>query len=194
RDTALEALDLVEVEYEELPAVLTLDEALAPDPPLVHEVPPEAGQTFADVIVNREAGANVCNSFRLRRGGVEQGFADADHVFEHVFTSPAVQHVPLETHACVADVRDNRIEIHAGTQIPYMLRSQLAEIFGLPASAVRVVVPILGGAYGAKCYPSIEPIAACLSLAARPPGRLRAAPPGRVGPEPQPPRRRPAET
>ena len=172
RDVALEALDLVEVEYEELPAVFDVGEALADGAALVHDDPPAPGPTFADVILHSGEGTNVCNSFRLRRGDVEQGFAEADRIFEHVFTSPAVQHVPLEPHCCVADVRAGRITIHAGTQIPYMLRSQLAEIFGLPASAVRVIVPQLGGGYGAKCYPNIEPIAAVLSLAAGRPVRL----------------------
>ncbi len=172
RDQAVAALELVEVEYEELPGVFTLDDALAPGATLVHDEPPAPGPTFADVILRSGEGTNLCNAFRLRRGDVERGFAEAAHVFEHVFTSPAVQHVPLEPHCCVADVRPGRIVIHAGTQIPYMVRSQLAEIFGLPVSAVRVIVPLLGGGYGAKCYPNIEPIAACLSLAARRPVRL----------------------
>jgi CO/xanthine dehydrogenase Mo-binding subunit len=172
RDAALEAIDLVEIEYDELPGVFTLDDALASGAPLVHEEPPASGPTFADVILHSGEGTNLCNSFRLRRGDVEQGFAEAAHVFEHVFTSPAVQHVPLEPHCCVADARPDRIVIYAGTQIPYMVRSQLAEIFGLPVSAVRVIVPLLGGGYGAKCYPNIEPIAACLSLVARRPVRL----------------------
>jgi CO/xanthine dehydrogenase Mo-binding subunit len=172
RDAAFAAIDLIEIEYEELPGVFTLDDALALDAPLVHEEPPASGPTFADVILHTGEGTNLCNSFRLRRGDVERGFAEAAHVFEHVFTSPAVQHVPLEPHCCVADVRPGRIVVHAGTQIPYILRSQLAEIFGLPVSAVRVIVPLLGGAYGAKCYPNIEPMAACLSLVARRPVRL----------------------
>jgi CO/xanthine dehydrogenase Mo-binding subunit len=175
RDDALAALELVEVELEELPGVFTIDDALAADAALVHEEPPAPGPTFADVILHNGGGSNLCNSFRLRRGDIEQGFAEAAHVFEHVFTSPAVQHVPLEPHCCVADVRPGRIVIHAGTQIPYMVRSQLAEIFGLPVSAVRVIVPLLGGGYGAKCYPNIEPIAACLSLVARRPVRLALA-------------------
>jgi CO/xanthine dehydrogenase Mo-binding subunit len=172
RETALAALDLVEIEYEELPAVFDVEEALADGSPLVHDEPPAPGPTFADVILHSGEGTNVCNSFRLRRGEVEQGFAEAEHVFEHVFTSPAVQHVPLESHCCVADVRTGRVTMHSGTQIPYMLRSQLAEIFGLPAAAVRVIVPQLGGGFGAKCYPNIEPIAAVLSLVARRPVRL----------------------
>jgi CO/xanthine dehydrogenase Mo-binding subunit len=171
-DTAQEALDLVEVHYDELPAVFGVEQALAEGAPLVHEEPPDLGATFADVVINVEESSNVCNAFRLRRGDVEAGFAEADHVFEDVFSSPATQHVPLETHACVASVEGGRITIWAGTQIPYVLRAQLAEIFRVPASAVRVVVGNLGGGYGAKCYPSIEPIAAALSLVARRPVRL----------------------
>ena len=170
-DTAQEALSLIDVEYEELPAVFSLDEALAEDAPEIHPGPPRTGQTFPDVIVNPQGG-NVCNHFKLRKGDVEAGFAEADHVFEDVFTSPAVQHVPLETHACIAQVSNGQITVWAGAQIPFVIRSQLAEIFRVPASRVRVIVPTLGGGYGAKCYPKIEPIAAVLAAAAKRPVKL----------------------
>ncbi len=172
RDTALEAISLIDVEYEELPAVLDIDAAIADGAPLVHEEPPSAGATFADVIVNASGGTNICNTFRLRHGDVEAGFAEADEVFEDVVSSPAVQHVPLETHACVARIDGDGVTVWATSQIPFMLRSQLAEILDLPASKVRVIVNTLGGGYGAKCYPSIEPIAVALALASRRPVRL----------------------
>jgi len=171
-DTAREALLHVDVEYEELPPVLTIDDALADDAPLLHEGQPKLGATFADIIVNAEGGSNICNQFRLRKGDVDAGLAEADHVFEDVLESPAVQHVPLETHAVVADMTADGLTVWATTQIPFMLRSQLAEVFGLPASRVRVIVRSLGGGYGAKCYPCIEPIAAVLSKASRRPVRL----------------------
>lgn len=171
-DAAQEAIDLIDVEYEELPAVFTLEEALADDAPLVHDEPPRTGRTFADVIVDAKPGTNICNQFRLRKGDIDAGFAEADEIFEHVFTSPPVQHVPLETHACVADVRGGRVTVWVGAQIPFVIRSQLAEIFRLPQNRVRVVVPTLGGGYGAKCYPKIEPVTAVLSQAAGRPVRL----------------------
>jgi CO/xanthine dehydrogenase Mo-binding subunit len=171
-DAAREALERIEVGYEELPPILSLDAALAEGAPLVHEEPPRAGATFADVIVDASDGGNVCNHFRLRKGDVERGLAASDHVFEDEFTSPAVQHVPLETHACVAHFGGAGLTVWATTQIPFMLRSQLAEIFRLPASRVRVIVSTLGGGYGAKCYPSIEPIAAVLARASGRPVRL----------------------
>jgi CO/xanthine dehydrogenase Mo-binding subunit len=171
-DAAREALTRIVVEYEELPAVLDVDEALADGAPLLHEGPPKVGATFADIIVDAAGGSNLCNHFRLRKGDIERGLDEADHVFEDVLTSPPVQHVPLETHACVAHFTADGLSVWATTQIPFMLRSQLAEVFGLSASRVRVVVRSLGGGYGAKCYPCIEPIAAVLSKASGRPVRL----------------------
>jgi CO/xanthine dehydrogenase Mo-binding subunit len=171
-DIAQDALDLIEVEYEELPAVFSLDDALADDAQVVHEEPPHPGPTFADIILHTGSGTNLCNHFKLRKGDVEAGFAEAVHVFEDVFTSPAVQHVPLETHAAVATHDGRQITIHVTSQIPFTLRSQLAEVFRLPLSQVRVIVPTLGGAYGAKCYPCIEPLTVLLALVTRRPVRL----------------------
>src|SRR5207302_274131 len=94
-DTAREALSLVEVEYEDLPAVFDPREALQSDAPLLFETPPATGGTFADIIINTSGTpTNLCNHFKLRKGDVEQGFAEADYVFEDTFSSPAVQHVP----------------------------------------------------------------------------------------------------
>ncbi len=171
-DAAQEALDLIEVEYEELPAVFTVEDALADGAALVHEEPPRTGQTFADLIIDAQGGTNVCNHFKLRKGDVEAGFAEADEIFEDVYTSPPVQHVPMETHVCVADVRDGQVTLWDSAQIPFVLRSQMAEIFGIPQTRVRVIVPTLGGGYGAKCYPKLEPVTAALSLVTRKPVRL----------------------
>lgn len=175
RETAQAALDLVDVEYDPLPAVFDFDDALAPDAPLVHPEPPASGATFADIIVHSEPGTNICNTFKLRKGDIEAGFAEADHIFEDTFTSPSVQHVPLETHCVVADAGGDDITIHATSQIPFMVRSQIAEIFSVPASRVRIVVGSLGGGFGGKCYPNIEPIAAVLSRVTRRPVRLHLA-------------------
>jgi CO/xanthine dehydrogenase Mo-binding subunit len=171
-DVAQEALALGQVEYEHLPAVFNEVEALTDGAPLVHESPPTAGATFADLVISNDGMPNVCNHFKLRKGDVERGFAEADVVYEDTFSSPAVQHVPLETHACVAQVEHGRVTVWATTQTPHILRAQLAEMFRLPVSAVRVVVPTLGGAYGAKCYPKIEPLTAVLAHVARRPVRL----------------------
>lgn len=171
-DAATDAADAVEIEYEDLPPVFSSRDALDEGAPLVHEEIPRAGPTFADININRSPGTNVCNQFKLRHGDVESGLRQADMVFEDTFTSPAVQHVPLETHVCIAEATGDRLTVWSTTQLPHILRAQLAEVFGLPLSHVRVIVSTLGGAYGAKCYPSIEPIVAALAYATRRPVRL----------------------
>jgi CO/xanthine dehydrogenase Mo-binding subunit len=171
-DAAQEAIDLIDVEYEDLPAVFDVADALASGAPLLHEEPPKAGRTFADIILHTDAGTNICNRFKLRKGDIERGFADADEIFEDTFNSPALQQVPFETHCAIAQFEGGKLTVWATNQIPHMLRSNLAEVFQLPLARVRVIVPPLGGAYGAKCYPCIEPIAAVLALVSGRPVKL----------------------
>jgi len=171
-DVAHDALKLIDVDYEELPAVFDPQDALAEGAPLIHPGPPRTGTTFADLVIHAESDSNVCNYFKLRKGDVDAAFAQADHVFTDTFSSPAVQHVPLETHVCLAQADAGRITVWTGVQTPHLLRSQLAEMFKLPLSAVRVIVPTLGGSYGSKCYLSIEPLTATLAYLSRRPVRL----------------------
>jgi CO/xanthine dehydrogenase Mo-binding subunit len=169
-DAAHEALETIEVAYDPLPAVLDLDAALAGDAPLVHSEPRPAGSYgFAE----GPAGSNVCNRFRLRRGDVDAGFAAADHVFEDVFETPPVQHVALETHGATAIVRDGQVTVWSGTQTPHGTKTQLAELFGIPATAVRIHVPAIGGAFGSRGHAKLEPLAALLAYATGRPVRLQ---------------------
>ena len=171
-DIAAHAASLVEVEFEELPAVYDPVEALKPDAPVLHSTPAERSAMFRDVIVHNTANTNICNRFRIRKGDPDAGFAAADVIFEDEFRSPAVQHVPLETHVCVATWDDDRIVCHSNTQTPFVLRAQLAEVFGLPLARIQVVVLTLGGGYGAKCYPKIEPLVVLLARLTQRPVRL----------------------
>jgi CO/xanthine dehydrogenase Mo-binding subunit len=172
-DTALEALDHIEVEYAELPAVFDAEQALQPGAPLLHEELPPQRQTFADIIVNREAGTNLCNYFILRKGDVAEGFREADQIFEDVYSTPAAQHCPLEPHVALADWSvDGRLTVWSSTQTPSSVRADLAEIFRLPQSRVRVLTATLGGAYGAKSYIHLEPLVAAVALLARRPVKL----------------------
>ncbi|MSP57107.1 MAG: xanthine dehydrogenase subunit D [Myxococcales bacterium] len=170
-DTAQAALDLIQVEWQELEPVLTLDAALAATS-IVHDEPARLGQTFADIIVHTEADTNICNHFKLRKGDIEAGFAAADHIFEDVFTSPPVQHVPMETHNCVAWWENGTLRLISSTQMPFAVRAALAEIFKLPQTRVRITVPTLGGGYGAKTYPKLEPVTAVLAQVTNRPVRL----------------------
>jgi len=181
-DAAEEALKLIEVEYEELPAVLTVEDAIKPNPTLVHESVriPESG--FADLTELKPVdGTNICTHFRLNRGDIEKGFAESDRIFDDTFTLPATQHSFLETHACIASVEPGglarglaggRITVWATTQNPFVVRTQLANIFKVPVSKVRIIVPYLGGGYGGKVYPKIEPITVALAQKAGRPVRV----------------------
>ena len=173
-DAADEALRSIDVAYEELPAVLSVEDALKGNPVLVHESVrvPESG--FADLAELKPIdGTNICTHFKFNRGDVQQGFAQADHIFDDTFTLPATQHSFLETHACIASVEPGgRITVWATTQNPFVVRTQLANIFKVPVAKVRVIVPYLGGGYGGKVYPKVEPITVALALKAGRPVRV----------------------
>jgi CO/xanthine dehydrogenase Mo-binding subunit len=173
-DAAEEALALIEVDYEELPAVLDVGEALDAKATLVHDSVKLPSSGFADLAeIKPVEGTNICTHFKLHRGDIAKGFAEADQVFEDTFTLPATQHSFLETHACIASVEPGgRITVWATTQNPFVVRTQLANIFKVPVSKVRVIVPYLGGGYGGKVYPKVEPITVALAQKAGRPVRV----------------------
>jgi CO/xanthine dehydrogenase Mo-binding subunit/aerobic-type carbon monoxide dehydrogenase small subunit (CoxS/CutS family) len=171
--TAVRALELVEIDWDDLPAVTTLEEALAPGAPLVHTTAPLSGH-FADLASLRpRPGTNVCHQFAHARGDVERALAEADVVVEDIFTFPRVQHVAMEPHAAVAAWDgDGGLTVWASTQNPFSVRVELARMFDAPLGRVRVVVPLVGGGFGSKTYAKLEPIAAVLARAAGRPVRL----------------------
>lgn len=174
-EIAEQALELIEVEYEELPAVFDPLEALQDGAPLLHE--PDQGSQ-AELLgdsksINIVQGSNLVGKFTLRKGDVEQGFAEADYVYEDEFTSPAATHAHLEPHVTLAEFHsDGSLEVWSATQTPSSVRVELAHIFNLPLSQVRVRVPSLGGGYGGKCYAQIEPITCALARKAGRPVKL----------------------
>jgi CO/xanthine dehydrogenase Mo-binding subunit len=172
--TAEEALNLIDVEYDELPAVTSIEEALAPDAPLVHDGSSSGGEMMGQhyEAPKEFAGSNLCYRFSYAKGHVEEGFKKADHIFDDTFRFPRVQHFSMEPHATVAHVDGNHITLWAGTQEPFTLREHLAEIFHLPMNKIRIIVPYLGGAYGGKLAVKTEPLAAALSWKAQRPVRL----------------------
>jgi CO/xanthine dehydrogenase Mo-binding subunit len=169
---AAAVLGLLEVTLTELPAALSLDAALAPEAPLVHDHLRAAGH-FRDLSRLRPAsGTNVCHHFTYTKGDIGQGFAEADAVFEDTFRLPAIYHYAMEPHTAIARYDAHGLTVWAATQHPFPVRKELAEIFRLPLAAVQVVVPPVGGAYGSKCYTKIEPLAAACSRKVQRPVRL----------------------
>ncbi|HMH49407.1 MAG TPA: molybdopterin-dependent oxidoreductase [Candidatus Acidoferrum sp.] len=174
--TAAAALDLVEIDYEDVPAVMTIEEALAPGAPLVHTGEPLAGH-FSDLASLRaRPGTNICHQFDYRRGDPESAFAGADVVVDDVYTFPRVQHYSMEPHGAIAEWEpDGALTVWSSTQNPFSVRAELAALFNLTASRIRVVVPLLGGGFGGKTYAKLEPVAAALARVARRPVKLQAS-------------------
>jgi CO/xanthine dehydrogenase Mo-binding subunit/aerobic-type carbon monoxide dehydrogenase small subunit (CoxS/CutS family) len=172
-ETAARALELVEIEWDELPAVTTLEQALAPAAPLVHTAEPLSGH-FADLSSLRpRPGTNVCHQFAYARGDVERALAEADVVVEDAFTFPRVQHYAMEPHAAIAAWDDSgTLTVWASTQNPFSVRVELAKMFGVPLGRIRILVPLVGGGFGSKTYAKLEPIVGALAHAARRPVKL----------------------
>ena len=168
------ALDLIEVEYEELPMVTTIEAATAPGAIQVHEGDVARaelrGSTYG--APERFNGTNICYYLGFGRGDVEKAFAKADHIYEDTFRFQKVQHYSLEAHINIASFDGEKLTVWASCQDPFTLRDHLAGIFRLPFSRVRVIVPYVGGGYGGKLYVKAEPIAAALSWKTRRPVKL----------------------
>ena len=170
--TAEDALQLVEVDYEPLPAVHDVLEATKPESPLVHEQHHPA-KAFAD-LAHVKAGqqSNICYHFKLRAGDVDKAFAEAERIFEDTFSSPPAQHMPMEPHVTLAYLDEHeRLNIWTASQSPSYVRTEIAATFGIPMNRIRVRVPYIGGGYGAKLYAKLEPLVTVLALITKKPVR-----------------------
>ncbi len=160
--TASAALDLIEVEYEELDPVFDIREALDPSAPRVHDDP----TVYAGAFVHRERPdlPNLCSFDRWSRGDLATGFASADHVLEHTFRTQKQHHVYMEPHACVVSVQeDGNADVWASNKSPYALRGQLAASLGVEPGSIRVHPMTVGGDFGGKGSPMDTPVAYLLS-------------------------------
>jgi CO/xanthine dehydrogenase Mo-binding subunit len=169
---AEEAAALVQVSFEELPALLDVVDAVAPGAPLVHEEIAVASGGAAYFGMRPQPGTNVCHRFQLHHGDVDKAWARADVIVEETYRTPAAQHAAMEPHACVARWDGRRLEVFTGTQTPFNLREELARIFGIVPDRVRVVVPPMGGSFGAKTFLRTEALAAALARKAGRPVKL----------------------
>lgn len=133
-ETARAAVDRIVVEYETLPAVLSLDQALAQQAPLVHD----------------DAPGNIAHEFSFERGDVDAGFRASDVVVEGTWETVRQWHTSLETIGCVAQWMNGRVTMWCNTQTPFLARGRYAVALGLPESQVRVIQTEVGGGFGGK--------------------------------------------
>jgi len=158
-DAAQAAALRVEVDYEPLPTIASVEEAAATDEPQLHG--------YADR-------GNLHKVVSMEFGDVEAGFAEAAHLFEDLFFYEGNTHLPMEQHATVAVPEDEgRVTVYSSTQTPHYLHRSLAKVLGLPASRIRVVATPNGGGFGGKSDPfGHEIVAAAMALKLGRPARI----------------------
>jgi putative selenate reductase molybdopterin-binding subunit len=159
-EIADKALELIEVEYESLPTLLDPAQAMQPGTPLLHDEAEYVNFAHSD------PGRNLAAQVRIDIGDVEQGFAEADYVFEEEYEVPKVQQAHIEPHVVVTYWdEDDRLVIRTSTQVPFHARRILAPVLGLPIKRIRVIKPRIGGGFGSKQEVLIEDVAAHLTIA-----------------------------
>ena len=165
RHIAEEALKLIEVDYDILPTVLTLHDALKPDAPLLHE-----GMTTRFRVERFARGedtgvpSNIAGHIQHKLGDVEAGFAQADVIVEREFNTESVHHGYIEPHVSTASWSpDGHLTIWTSTQGAFAIRASTADIIGIPESQVKVVPMEIGGGFGGKAVTYLDPVAAVLS-------------------------------
>ena len=162
---AEEASRLVEVEYEELPAVFEPMDAIKPDAPLIH---PDLGEYKVVPFIFPEPGTNISEHFRLRKGDVESAWPKCDAIVEMTFGLPQIQHVPLEPHVSVALWEaSGEVTLWTSTQSPHAQRDLIAQSIGIPHGNLRVMSPYVGGGFGGKAGVTMEASAVVLARAVK---------------------------
>ncbi len=159
-DIADKALQLINVEYEELPSVLDSSKAMQPDAPLIHTEPEYVNFAGSD------PRKNLAADIRIDIGDVEKGFSEADRIFEADYEVPKVQQAHIEPHITITYWdEDDRLVIRTSTQVPFHARRILAPVLNLPVKRIRVIKPRIGGGFGGKQEVLIEDVAAHLTIA-----------------------------
>ena len=173
-DIAEEALTLIEVQYEELPAVFDPEIAMQSNPPCVVH-PDLHSYSFSPVVPPHfdDDKPNVYNHYKIRRGDLEEGFRQADIVVENRFTCAMIQHCQMEPHVAVAKAEYNGdITVWTSAQTIYGIKQMLCDALQMSSSKVRVIVPYVGGGYGGKVEIKTEAIAVGLAMKTRRPVRF----------------------
>jgi len=165
-EIALKALDLIEVEYEELPILLNSEEAMKEGAPILHDEPEYVNFDLSDPT------KNIAAQIRIDIGNVDKGFSEADLIYEDEYEVPKVQQAHIEPHVVITSWdEDERLVIRTSTQVPFHVRRMLAPVLGLAMKRIRVIKPRVGGAFGGKQEVMIEDVAAHLTIATKRPVR-----------------------
>lgn len=162
-DLAAKAASLVKVDYEELPGVYTLEQALAPDAPLVQDPSIRTHPALSKT--------NILDEWTFGWGDPDNAKADLE--VEDSFTFPMTTHFAIEPHIFIAEPDHDGVIITSTVQHPFLLQRVVAHALSMPVSKIRVIVPELGGGFGGKGYPKFEPLMAFLAMKLQRTVRLR---------------------
>jgi CO/xanthine dehydrogenase Mo-binding subunit len=166
-EIATEAARLIEVEYEPLPVVTDFVAAMEDGATLVH---PDLDSYDKDE--NIVANGNTMAYHTIVKGDADDAMSGAEVVVKSHYESDASQGVPIEPRAVVAHWQGDKVTIWSSTQVPYAARAGVAQTLAIPEADVRIVVPLLGGGFGAKCDLHFEGQVAAIARAAQRPVRL----------------------
>lgn len=159
-EIANKALELIDVEYEELPVLLDPEKAMDHGAPILHDEPEY--KNFDQSDPNKNLAARI----HIDIGNVDDGFTKADKIFEGDYVVPKVQQAHIEPHISITYWdEDDRLVIRTSTQVPFHVRRMLAPVLGLPIKRIRVIKPRIGGGFGGKQEVLIEDVAAHLTIA-----------------------------
>jgi CO/xanthine dehydrogenase Mo-binding subunit len=169
RDAADEALALIDVEYEELPAVFDPLAALEEDAPILH---PEVN-SYIGLPKPLDKPSNAFARDTWSKGNIDEGFAQADLIIENTFTVPRQHQAYLEPHSCLVWLDDQeRVQVWASSKVPYQVKEQLSVALGLPKERIRLNPVAIGGDYGGKGSPMDIPLAYFLAVRTGRPVRM----------------------
>jgi CO/xanthine dehydrogenase Mo-binding subunit len=158
-EIADEALSLIKVDYEILPHVIDVEDAIKPDAPLLFE-----DMITRNVTPPPTKPSNIAKIAEFHLGDIEKGFAEADVIVEREFTTKAVHQGYIEPHACIASCSaDGQATIWSSSQGHFQVRAWVAKIVGMAMSKINVMPAEIGGGFGGKLIPYLEPVAVALS-------------------------------
>ena len=166
-EIAKRAVELIDVEYALLPAIVDFEGAMAEDAPLVHD-----DWSSHERDENLVGTGNTLGYSTIVKGDADAAMATADVVVKSRYTSDPSHGVPIEPHAVIAQWQGDKVTIWSSTQVPYIARSGVAHTLQIPEANIRVIVPLLGGGFGAKCDFHFEAHVAALARAAGRPVKL----------------------
>ncbi|MGE0735674.1 MAG: xanthine dehydrogenase family protein molybdopterin-binding subunit [Alphaproteobacteria bacterium] len=159
-DTARRALTLIDIEYDELPAVFDVEAAQAPDAPIIHE----NFDKYVKVFAADYSGRNVLSISTITEGDVDIAWKDCDVIVEGVYESQAQAHAYLEPSGAIAEFdAAGKVTIWSATQSVFKVQAAVSETMGIPMSKVRAIATRIGGGFGGKAEPGTQLIAAVLA-------------------------------